>query len=296
MPSIFQFIPLAFQQNIGPQVLARTPEPDDQVITDNQSSVSEYDQVMKTKLAISYALATEVIYRVRSIPIEKSLDIACGPGHLSINMARDLGVQDQLGIDLSDAMVKTASLNAETQKINNVRFQAGDATKLGFDNQNFDLCTMMDAAHHLPSIEVVQQALVEMDRVTRPDGHIVLMDLVRLRTKSITEKYIRLVGADYKQMGLNDFYQQFRDSMLAAWTPEELASAVPADTNRQWWLVVPRGLPYAQFLIATPIDQKLQFKAKGETLWTVPPVPPKDISEYRAASLGLSLGAKTRIR
>ncbi|QDV43266.1 putative methyltransferase YcgJ [Stieleria neptunia] len=294
MPSVLQFVPIVLGQNFGPQVLARTPEPDHQVVTDAEESVANYDQVMETKLAISYAIATEAIYRTRKSPTSRALDVACGPGHLTLNMARDLEIGEMIGIDLSQTMVYTASKNAREQRADAVQFQEGDATKLDFDDQAFDLCTMMDAAHHLPTPETLTKALTEMDRVTKPDGHIVLMDLVRLRTDDVTRKYVQLVGQEYEDLGLADFFNQFRDSMYAAWTPTELMSAIPLKTQRKWISLVPRGLPYAQFLFGIPAGQSSLFERKGAP-WQSSPVRDSDTKEYQLARLGLGFCRQTEI-
>ena len=294
MISLTQLVPLVFAQNVGPQELSRTPEPERQVVTQDPTSVAQYDQVLETKLAISYAVATEAIYRTRVRPIKKAVDIACGPGHLSINMTRDLNIDELVGIDLSSSMIETARENAKSRNELRARFRHGNATELDIESSTLDLCTMMDAAHHLPSLEVVTQALSEMDRVTKPDGHIVVMDLVRLRTAAITDTYVQIVGDEYHETGLSDFYQQFRDSMYAAWTRQELASAVPADTNRKWVSLVPRGLPFAQFLFGVPSKQPRVFQRNGSP-WEQAPVRVADTSEYRLASLGLGLASRHTI-
>jgi ubiquinone/menaquinone biosynthesis C-methylase UbiE len=294
MSSILNFIPLALGQNIGPQVLARIPEPDHQVVTDNPQSVAEYDQVMNSKLAISYALATETIFRTRTQPIKSALDVACGPGHLTINMARDLEIEQMIGVDLSNEMIKTASANARQRDLSSVQFEHGDATRLRFENQRFDLCTMMDAAHHFPSLDTLSSVLAELDRVCNQDGLVVVMDLVRLRTEAITEKYVNLVGREYKSLGLTDFFNQFRDSMYAAWTADELNSAIPNDSNRNWISIVPRGIPFCQFLLGLPGSQQTVFQCNGKP-WKVPPVRQQDRLELNLASMGLNFAATTQL-
>ena len=129
-----------------------------------------------------------------------------------------------LGIDLSKPMVATASKNAIDQGVGQARFELGNATDLSqLGNEKFDLCTMMDAAHHLPTLEHVSKALAEMERVTHENGLVVVMDLVRLRTENLTNKYVNVLGEDYRKRGLADFYNQFHDSMHAAWTADELS-------------------------------------------------------------------------
>lgn len=297
MASLIQILPMVFNQNIGPQVLARRPEPEEHVITDQSADVDQYNAVMNTKLAINYAIGTEAVYRSRQQPLGGSaLDVACGPGHLALNFVRDLRLDNLLGVDLSKPMVDTANSNALKQNIDCANFQHGDATDLRFlQDDTFDLCTMMDAAHHLPTLEYVSRALTEMDRVTSPDGLVMVMDLVRLRTEGLTEKYVNVLGADYRERGLADFYEQFRNSMFAAWTTEEFASAVPSDSNRKWMLLVPRGLPFAQFLFGLPRSQKKVFVRRG-TPWRRAPVRSEELAEYRLASLGLGMAKFAEVK
>lgn len=295
MPSMLKMLSLIARQNIGKQSLSRTPEP--QAITDASDNVTQYDRVMETKLAISYAIAIETVYKARPEPFGgKALDICCGPGHFSITMARELKLDQLIGVDLSEPMIKVASQNAAQKGMDHLSFRTGDATALGdFGDREFDLTTMMDAAHHMPTLELVTNVFREMDRVTKADGLVVAMDLVRLRTKSLTDEYVQLLAHDYVERGLPSFLDDFRNSMFAAWTPNELASAVPAQSNRRWSIVVPRGLPFAQFIIGLPQHRPNSF-IKREPLWKGDQVPvsTKDRADYRMAKLTMN-GASVRV-
>ena len=81
---------------------------------------------------------------------------------------------------------------------------------------------------------------------------VMLMDLVRLRTAGITERYINIIGHDYIERGLPNFFDDFRNSMYASYTPEELREAIPRNTARCWCQLVPRGLPGAQIIFGLP--------------------------------------------
>jgi SAM-dependent methyltransferase len=205
-------------------------------------------------------------------------------------------------------MVKVANANAREQGMLDVSFREADATSLkDFSDNHFDLTTMMDAAHHLspprgeeqldPPTKLVTAALNEMDRVTSPGGLIVVMDLVRLRTKSITETYIELLAHDYVKRGLPAFKEDFRDSMYAAWTSSELRSAVPMQSKRRWNLVVPRGLPFAQFLIGFPRERRSPFINQGR-MWNDVnrvPVNSENMPDYRMARLMMLTAANNSI-
>ncbi len=303
MPSIFKMLPLIIGQNIGKQVLERLAEPNR--VTDKTDNVLQYDKVLETKLAISYAIGIETIYRARPEPFGgRALDICCGPGHMSITMARELKLESLIGVDLSAPMVKVANANAREQGMLKVSFREADATSLqDFSDNEFDLTTMMDAAHHLspprdkepldPPTKWVSAALGEMDRVTSPGGLIVVMDLVRLRTKPMTEKYIELLAHDYEKRGLPAFKEDFRDSMYAAWTTHELRLAVPRQSKRQWNLVVPRGLPFAQFLMGFPRERRSPFINRGR-IWNDvnrAPVSIENMPDYRLARLMMATAA-----
>lgn len=287
-------LPLILSQNLGKQELERTPEPVS--VLRDADHVAEYDRVMETKLAVSYAIAVEVIYRARPVPFGgRGLDVACGPGHLSINMAKELKLDRATGVDLSAPMVEVARGNAARMGMDRVSFQTGDAASLtGFGDSEFELVTMMDAAHHLHSLEHVGQVLEEMDRVACPEGLLVVMDVVRLRSRKLTDTYVELLANDYAQRGLPNFLEDFRNSMFAAWTPAQLSGAVPARTKRQWSLVVPRGIPFAQFLIGYPRERKSVF-LKRERLWKAESVPVtrRDRADYNLARVMMA-GASVR--
>jgi hypothetical protein len=155
---------------------------------------------------------------------------------------------------------------------------------------------MMDAAHHMPTTEVLGKAFEEMDRVTRPDGLVVVMDLVRLRTRELTENYIELLAHDYIERGLPNFVQDFRDSMYAAWTPAEMVTAVPSKSKRRWSQLVPRGLPFAQFLIGFPVHRRSPLRRR-DSLWTASqiPVTAENRGEYRLAKLTMAAAAVKQV-
>jgi len=271
MAGFFQFLPLLLAQQFGRQELPRQPEPEQ--LTAGINQVAEYDRVMSTKLVLAYMAGLDVIRRVRSEDsICDAVDLACGPGHFTRCLSRYLNYAHVCGLDLSPPMVEIASRNAALHSDGgDVRFLAGDMTQLNeIDSSSVDLCTLTEGAHHLPTIDDVRRTMCEMDRVTRPQGTIVLMDLVRLRTERLTERYVSVLGHDYVARGLPAFLGDFRASMYASWTPSELQTAIPRATERRWYHLVPRGLPTIQFVIGLPVGRERLFVRGGWTPRTHP--------------------------
>ena len=63
-------------------------------------------------------------------------------------------------------------------------------------------------------------------------GLVMLMVLVRLRTAAITGRYVNIIGHDYVERGLPNFFEDFRNSMYV-YTPDFLSRTV-AMAKRSW--------------------------------------------------------------
>jgi ubiquinone/menaquinone biosynthesis C-methylase UbiE len=251
---------MILHQQLAGQTLERRPEPSQ--VTDAAANVVQYDQVMKTKLAAAYAGGLAVASRsLPDGPLDVAIDLACGPGHYTICLANYFNFTKVIGVDLSAPMVDIASKNARARHLQQrVRFRQGDATGVpDIPDKTVSLASCTDALHHMPNLDTVTKVLREMHRITSPRGLIMAMDLVRLRNEALTEYYVNVLGGDYLQRGLESFFDDFRNSMFAAWTADELFSAVPRDTGRWWCQLVPRGLPTVQVLLGLPRGQRHPF-------------------------------------
>lgn len=296
-PPLHKYAPLVIRQALSRQTLARVPETNP--VTDQEDQVLQYDQVMSTKLAIAYAVALEVIFRARKQPLGgTAIDLACGPGHFSLTMLKGLQLQSLVGIDLSQPMITTANANARQSGLSDATFRVGDVTNLtDVADSSYSMSTFMDAAHHMPNLETVRGILSEMDRITCEDGLIVVMDLVRFRSQAVTERYIDLVAHDYEERGLSKFREDFRQSMYAAWLPEELASAVPSESKRSWFHLIPYGLPTIQFVVGVPKNQSkcfLRHVPKFNSL--VPKLAPSLRADWHAMRHSLLYRAANAVR
>ncbi len=101
------------------------------------------------------------------------LDIGCGPGHTALRIASKASVV--VGVDISQGMLDAARKLAAEREITNVVFQQAEATALPFQDASFDLVTCRTAAHHFTDIPAF---LAEAYRVLRPDGRLVLDDML----------------------------------------------------------------------------------------------------------------------
>lgn len=91
------------------------------------------------------------------------LDIGCGTGRYGERL-NELGFH-VIGIDKSSSQLEQASKIIETVQ--------GDAVNLPFDDESFDVCTMILMLHHLGNKERII-AFSEVNRVLRKDGVLII--------------------------------------------------------------------------------------------------------------------------
>lgn len=104
---------------------------------------------------------------------ERVLDVGSGPGWHVRAASRLVGPTGRaVGIDLSEAMLTEARQLAAARGVD-VDFVQGNAYSLPFEQDSFDCCLSVDTMLFLDD---PAHALREMIRVTRPGGHICLLE------------------------------------------------------------------------------------------------------------------------
>lgn len=109
-------------------------------------------------------------------PGARVLEVGCGPGHLSIDLARNQGL-NVTGLDLDPAMIERARWNAERDARTTEpgpAFVLGDVAALPFDHASFDLVVSTLSMHHWSEPAT---GLAEIARVLRPGGRALIWDL-----------------------------------------------------------------------------------------------------------------------
>jgi ubiquinone/menaquinone biosynthesis C-methylase UbiE len=124
----------------------------------------EYDAYSKE----SYSL---VIKRINELLNKgKILDIGCGTGAFSFRFEK--AGFEVVGLDLSYELIKIAKSIARKKK-SNAKFIVGDAEKLPFDNDCFDICFCGAMLHHFTDF---QNVIKEAKRVTKPKGFVIVLE------------------------------------------------------------------------------------------------------------------------
>jgi SAM-dependent methyltransferase len=100
-------------------------------------------------------------------PGMRMVDLGCGPGSITVGLARIVAPGDVVGIDIEQTQVELARALAAEQKVANVRFELGDVRDLPFSDGMFDVVfghtILMQFQDPMP-------VLSEVRRILKPDG------------------------------------------------------------------------------------------------------------------------------
>lgn len=107
-------------------------------------------------------------------PGSRALDLCCGTGDVAFALAAR-GMHT-VGLDFSEPMLAVARERAQAsvhEKGASVRFLKGDAQKIPFPDNSFDVVTISYGLRNLANMEL---GLREMKRVAKPGGRLLILD------------------------------------------------------------------------------------------------------------------------
>ena len=102
------------------------------------------------------------------------LDVGCGPGTITLDLARLVAPKGRVvGLDAVEAPLTAAREDARSQAVANVSFEVGDVHDLRFEDDSFDIVHAHQVLQHVGDPVA---ALREMTRVCKPGGLVAARD------------------------------------------------------------------------------------------------------------------------
>lgn len=95
------------------------------------------------------------------------LDAGCGPGTITLDLAKGVAPGEVVGIDQGPEQIEAARQHAAQQQAKQVRFEVADICALPFPDNSFDAVYCNGVLAHLQHPE---QAVRELYRVLKPGG------------------------------------------------------------------------------------------------------------------------------
>ncbi|KRL00875.1 demethylmenaquinone methyltransferase [Liquorilactobacillus capillatus] len=168
----------------------------------------KYDQMNNLiTLGLHKHWRTETIKMLNIQPGDFVLDLCCGTGDLTIDLAEKVGPSGHVvALDLSEEMLKLAKKKIEAAHLaGRVTLVTGDSMQLPFEDSYFDIVTIGFGLRNVPDAD---QVLREMTRVLRNDGQVACLEtsqpqqpLIRLGWKSyfhVVPVMAKLTGSRYQ--------------------------------------------------------------------------------------------------
>jgi len=168
-------------------------------------------ELYRERSSLQQTMAAEVFEALDVTASERVLDVGCGDGRITSEIARRAPSSYVVGVDASSNMIELAS-----QKIGpNLRFEAADARALPFDHE-FDLVVSFNALHWIREQDL---ALASIHKSLKPGGTAHLR-LVPMGTRKSIETVLEETR---NSPAWSKYFCEFRDPYLRL-TQEEYCS------------------------------------------------------------------------
>ncbi len=108
-------------------------------------------------------------------PRLRVLDFGCGPGTISVGLARAVAPGPMHGVDMEPSQIELSRSVAEAHGIDNATFHVADVADLPFADDYFDVAHCHNVLMYVPD---TRAALAEVRRVLKPGGIIGCRELI----------------------------------------------------------------------------------------------------------------------
>lgn len=143
------------------------------------SNIAKNYDLMNTVLSFGqdYFWRKFAVKQMQLQPNNCILDVACGTCVFTQEALRQVPSLEVEALDFNEAMLEQGRIRLESKDIiDNVNLVQGDAMALPYEDNTFDAAMSGFAMRNVPNIE---QVMREMQRVVKPGGKVVVLELAR---------------------------------------------------------------------------------------------------------------------
>jgi demethylmenaquinone methyltransferase/2-methoxy-6-polyprenyl-1,4-benzoquinol methylase len=176
-------------------------------------------------------------------PGMRAVDVACGSGSLTRELARAVGRRGGVvGVDVSPGMLDVARRRSARGDAAEPTYLEGDALAMPVPDASADAVTI---AFGLRNVADYGRCIAEMARITRPGGRVVILEIAspmgridRILSAAWFGRVVPLLG---RLVGDADAYRYLPESVRSYPGPEAIARLMRADglTDVRWQRLPP---------------------------------------------------------
>jgi ubiquinone/menaquinone biosynthesis C-methylase UbiE len=199
-------------------------------------------------------------------PGQNLLDVGCGPGTITVDLAERVVPGRVVGIDAEAQVIQKATELLGGKRKSNVTFITGDVYALAFDDASFDVVHAHQVLQHLTDPHA---ALKEMHRVLTPGGILAVRDSVYSAftwapAEPLLDRWLEL----YHQVTARNGAEADAGSYLLGWVQAAGFTDIKASSStwtfadpdsRAWW----GGLWADRVRLSAFADQAVDYGLSG---------------------------------
>jgi ubiquinone/menaquinone biosynthesis C-methylase UbiE len=170
------------------------------------------------------------------------LDVGCGPGTISADLARVVSPDTVVGVDQSAEVIALARANIEGHDYSNLSFGVGDVYALEFADSSFNVAYAHQVLQHLSD---PVRALKEVRRVLRAGGLLAVRDADYgafawapgdQRLDRWLELYHEITRANDAEADAGRYLARWvADAGFTVWTESSSEWTFETNEERMWW-------------------------------------------------------------
>ena len=193
--------------------MQRVLEPE---VMDTLAEAIDYDTMNFTAVNTAFAQAAVEL----GPPSGTILDAGTGTARIPIIICQQTPQWQIIGTDLAANMLFIGAKNVEQAGLQSrITLDLVDSKQLPYPDEQFEMVISNSLIHHLPDPLPFFQ---EIKRVLKPNGAILIRDLIRPADEATMHTMVESIGTEYNE------HQKmlFRDSLHAAFTLDEVNESV----------------------------------------------------------------------
>ncbi|MBD2412201.1 methyltransferase domain-containing protein [Nostoc calcicola FACHB-3891] len=141
-------------------------------------------------------------------PLDTVLDVACGTGELERLLLTEHSTLKIVGVDISEEMLAIAKEKCSVYP--QVSFHTASASALPFADDSFDVIVSASSFHYFSE---PLAALIEMQRVLKPNGKVVILDWCKdYLFCRILDLILKIIDPGHRQCYTQDEFHRFLTS------------------------------------------------------------------------------------
>ena len=190
--------------------MQRVLEPE---VMDSWEEAVEYDAMDFTEVNTAFA---QRAIALKPPLTAKVLDAGTGTARIPVLLCSKYPHWQVFGIDLAQNMLQIGVKHVEQAGLQDqIVLELVDAKQLPYKDEDFEMVVSNSLVHHLPD---PLPFFRELKRVLKPNGAILIRDLIRPSDQETMNNLVESIGTEY------DTHQKqlFRDSLHAALTLDEV--------------------------------------------------------------------------